>query len=269
MFDNYLTRWGLERDGDPIVTASSRLLPVRRDGVRAILKIALEQEEKSGAQLMVWWDGEGAARVLARDDDALLLERAEDSTSLIDLVYTGRDDEASRIICAVVAKIHALKAKPLPELIPLSRWFRALEPAAEKHGGILLKSAATARQLIAAPEDIVALHGDIHHGNILHFGQRGWLVIDPKGLIGERGFDYANLFCNPDSTMAKDPRRFEQRLRIVGKTAGLQRCRLLQWILAWAGLSAAWLLGEHQQFKNVLAIAEMALAALIETDSPR
>ncbi|MGB2682862.1 MAG: hypothetical protein WBE39_16290 [Candidatus Competibacter sp.] len=45
MFDNYLTRWGLERDGDPIATVSSRLLPVRRDGVRAILKIALEQEE--------------------------------------------------------------------------------------------------------------------------------------------------------------------------------------------------------------------------------
>jgi streptomycin 6-kinase len=29
------------------------------------------------------------------------------------------------------------------------------------------------------------------------FGARGWLAIDPKGLYGERGFDYANIFCNP------------------------------------------------------------------------
>jgi hypothetical protein len=26
----------------------------------------------------------------------------------------------------------------------------------------------------------------------------GWLAIDPKGLVGERGFDFANIFTNPD-----------------------------------------------------------------------
>jgi len=52
--------------------------------------------------------------------------------------------------------------------------------------------------LLADQHDVGVLHGDIHHGNILDFGPRGWLTIDPKGLIGERDFDYANLFCNPD-----------------------------------------------------------------------
>lgn len=262
MFVRYLKKWRLERDGDPIVTPTSRLLPVRRDGVPAILKIAVETEEKVGNLVMVWWEGQGAAQVLAHDADALLLERADNAICLTDLARNGRDDEASRVICAVVAKLHAIKTKPPPQLISLSAWFRALEPAAQKHGGILRRCAATARELLAESQEIVALHGDIHHGNVLDFGKRGWLAIDPKGLIGDRGFDYANIFCNPDHAVATDPHRFQQRLEIVGKAAGLERKRLLQWILAWVGLSVAWRLEDREPPETEWVIAEMALATL-------
>jgi streptomycin 6-kinase len=82
MFNAHLSRWDLMPDGDPIVTHSSRLLPVRRLGLPAMLKLPLEAEEKRGSLLMPWWDGEGAARVLAQDSDALLLERAMGDRSL-------------------------------------------------------------------------------------------------------------------------------------------------------------------------------------------
>ncbi len=49
--------------------------------------------------------------------------------------------------------------------------------------------------------------GDLHHRNILDFGSRGWLAIDPKGILGERGFDFANIFCNPDPAIATVPGR--------------------------------------------------------------
>ena len=49
MFDRYLKRWGLTRDGVPIVTHSSDLLPVRQDGRPAMLKIA-RAAEGGGAQ---------------------------------------------------------------------------------------------------------------------------------------------------------------------------------------------------------------------------
>ena len=45
----------------------------------------------------------------------------------------------------------------------------------------------------------------MHHDNILDFGERGWLVIDPKRLHGERAFDYANIFCNPDLADPRPP----------------------------------------------------------------
>jgi streptomycin 6-kinase len=39
-FANYLARWDLSPDGDPILTHSSHLLPVRHHGEPAMLKIA-------------------------------------------------------------------------------------------------------------------------------------------------------------------------------------------------------------------------------------
>src|SRR5258708_179355 len=120
IFDEYLMRWNLTPDGDPIITHSSRLLPVLYKGVPAMLKIVMEAEERRGGVLMVWWNGKGAARVLIYEGDALLMEREVDTISLIDMVRSGNDDEASRIICDVAAKLHAQKENQPPELLPLS-----------------------------------------------------------------------------------------------------------------------------------------------------
>jgi streptomycin 6-kinase len=265
MFEDYLARWNLVPDGTPIVTFGARLLPVRRDGEAAMLKMATEPEERFGGVLMAWWEGQGAARVLAMDGHAILLERAQGEYSLSEFACSGRDDEATRIICDVIAKLHAPRAKPLPELIPLSAWFRDLEPAAAIHGGTLARSAEAARSLLADPLEVGVLHGDIHHDNVLDFGKRGWLAIDPKRLQGERGFDYANLFCNPDvgdpsRTVATLPDRFARRLEIVVERSGMDRRRLLQWIIAWTGLSAAWFIGDGHSAEIDFQIAKLAIA---------
>jgi streptomycin 6-kinase len=86
--------------------------------------------------------------VLAREDKAILLERAQYGGSLVDLVRNGRDDEATRIICDVVKQLHLPRSQPIPTLVPLSEWFGELSPAAETYGGILTLSAATAHELI-------------------------------------------------------------------------------------------------------------------------
>jgi streptomycin 6-kinase len=107
----------------------------------------------------------------------------------------------------------------------------------------------------------------MHHDNVLDFGERGWLVIDPKRLTGERTFDYANIFCNPDLSdpvppVATVPGCFERRLQIVVDESGLERRRLLQWVVAWCGLSAAWYLGDGDDAAVDLNIAHQALALL-------
>ncbi len=260
MFDEYLTTWKLIPDGAPILTRASALLPVRHDGAPLMLKIALAPEERSGFALMSWWNGHGAARVLRRKQAALLMERAEGAGSLANMSWGDRDDEASRVICAVAGALHAPRRAPMPRLTPLDCWFRALWPAASRHGGVFRQSASAARELLAAPRDVVALHGDIHHGNILDFGKRGWLAIDPKALRGERGFDYANLFCNPDTAIAASPGRLQRQIQVVAEASGIDHSRLLQWVLAYAGLSAAWKLDDGLDPQPNVTIAEIAAA---------
>jgi streptomycin 6-kinase len=245
------------------MTQSSILVPVRYEGLPAMLKIATEAEERLGAESMVWWGGDGAARVLAHGDGALLMERAQGAASLIAMARDGRDDEASHIMCAVAAKLHAPRNAALPSsLSPMTRWFAELEPGASKYGGILRQAAETARELLAEPRDVVVLHGDIHHGNILDFGPRGWLAIDPKHLVGERDFDFVNILRNPDAQIALATGRFSRQAAVIAEAAHLDRGRLLQWTLAFAGLSAAWILGDGNEPELDLAVAALAAAEL-------
>jgi streptomycin 6-kinase len=261
IFDDYLSRWQLIQDGELIITHSSQLLPVRYQNTSAILKIATSDEERWGALLMVWWEGDGAAPVLLHEGDALLMERALGTGSLIEMAENGHDDEASRIICSVVQKLHAHKDNP-PKLLPLSLWFKRLEVAASQFAGLFSQAFTIANELLSAPEDLVVLHGDIHHGNILDFGSRGWLAIDPKHLIGERGFDYANLFSNPNQIIATHYGRLSRQVQIVADAAQLDKNRLLKWILAYSALSAAWSIDDGESPDLALAITELAATEL-------
>lgn len=263
IFNHYLKKWQLSQDGEPITTNTSRLLPVSYNGSSAMLKVALSDEERAGAALMIWWNGEGAARIFKHEVDALLMERAIGKRSLVSMAKSGQDDTASKIICDVVARLHAANKNPLPEtLVPLSTWFRSLHSAAAEHGGIFTDANRITADLLNNPQGTSALHGDIHHQNILDSGVHGWIAIDPKGLLGERGFDYANIFCNPDWDVATRPGRLSRQAAIVAKAAGLEHARLMKWILAYAGLSASWSLIDGDSPDLALAIANMSKAEL-------
>lgn len=261
-FQYLLSLWKLVPEGEPIVTPSSHLLPVRWQGRAAMIKVALDVEEQGGAQVMRWWDGEGAARVFAHEGDAILLERAEGKRSLLHMALHGEDDEASRIACDVVRHLHRPRGKPLPELIDLRQWFRDLAPAARRYGGLFPRCLETAEALLASEQDRSVLHGDVHHDNILDFGPRGWLAIDPKRLHGERLFDYANLLCNPDLPTSRERTRFLRQLDVIVEHAGVDRRRLLEWVLAFAGLSAAWFLDDGMAADSDLSVAHLAAAEL-------
>jgi streptomycin 6-kinase len=265
-YEPWLTHWRLTPDGAPFSTKfGSRLMPVRSDGQPAMLKIAGGAEEENGGQLMAWWGGEGAARVLAIEGPAILLERLSGARSLAVMATSGEDDEATRIICETAMRLHAPRAAPPPlTLVPLQQWHRDLKRAAASQGGPFAEAWAVAEALLAEPRDVVVLHGDLHHDNILDGEARGWLVIDPKGLIGERGFDYANLFRNPDAETALQPGCLERRARLVAEMAGLEPARLHAWIYTYAVLGAAWSLSSADDGDATvgLQIAEVAKAML-------
>jgi streptomycin 6-kinase len=260
--DPWMDRWNLTPDGEVIKSNWGMLAPVRYLGAPAMLKIALDIDEEKGGQLMAWWDGVGAARVYEIDGPVMLMERLTGERSLGDMARQGQDDEATRILCEVAARIHCPRNKPRLALTDLDTWFAALWKQAPERGGALAHAAVIARRLIDTEEDRVVLHGDLHHNNVLDGGTRGWLAIDPKFLYGERAFDFVNILRNPDIATSLIPGRFARQVEVIVEAAGLDRRRFLEWTVAYTGLSAAWCYNDKVQPDSDLAINTMAVDLL-------
>lgn len=240
-------RWSLVADGARFSTASSVLQPVLFESRPAFLKIATIEEEAAGNRVLVWWRGRGAAPVFAHEGAAVVMERALGTDDLAVLASAGPegDDSATRILCETALRLHTIDDRPLPDgVVELDTWFRELFAHAdehpEAHGGFYVRAASLALELLADPRGRVVLHGDLHHGNVLDFGDDGWLAIDPKHIVGDPGFDYANILCNPGADVALAPGRLERQLDVIVETTGIERERMVRWAVAWAGLSSCW-----------------------------
>ncbi len=90
----------------------------------------------------------------------------------------------------------------------------------------------------SAEHERSVLHGDLHHGSLLRSEERGWVAIDPHGLVGERGCDVGPLLPNPWDS---DPSRLVgPRLSRLSDLLEMPRHRLASWGLIRAVLAAAW-----------------------------
>ena len=226
-------RWQLEPDGEMISGAGGAVLPVRRNGDLLILKIAAPEEAGAGADLMEWWAGDGAVRVIARDGDAILMDRAGEPLLDTDL----SDDQAIQIVARVASRLHRPGRPAPPSLVPLGRWFAVLTEAGDP-------AASTLEALLAEAHPQLPLHGDLHHGNILRQAD-DWVAIDPKGLLGDRTADFAVFLLNPDAAderrfIARDPRRLPDRIGRLAGAADLDPDRLRRWVHVAASASALW-----------------------------
>jgi streptomycin 6-kinase len=239
----YLTAWSLVPDGGLIETPSSWLLPVRRGPVLAMVKVFKPaSDERNGTELLRYLDSEAAVHVIEADDGALLMERAEGPRSLVAMATSGADIEAAEILADTVARLHVPRRGPIPSaLTQLEDQFASLFERAQEHP-LLARCASVARQLLASQRDVVPLHGDLHHANVLDGGARGWLAIDPKALIGERTYETANLLTNPwpHAAIVDDAGRMRRLAELYGVRLDLAAGRILAFSLAHAGLSASW-----------------------------
>ncbi|PJN92929.1 3'-kinase, partial [Amaricoccus sp. HAR-UPW-R2A-40] len=104
---------------------------------------------------------------------------------------------------------------------------------------IFIRGAAVARRLLAEDTPSYVLHGDLHHENIRHHPERGWLAIDPKGLYGDRAYDAANALCNPGTLPEIDPepRQAVETSDDHADALDITRERLLSYVFAHACLS--------------------------------
>lgn len=269
MLSRALARWSLTRPTLLIETASSFVYSVERTGQPpAVLKLLKPgDDERNGGSLLIWYAGNGAAAVYGLARDAVLMELAEGET-LGDVARAGRDAEATGILCDIVQRLHAPRdATPPASLTPLRERFEALFRVGagawpRQARDLVGRATGIAYNLFDRPIAAIPLHGDIHHDNIVS-GTRGWVAIDPKGLIGDAAYDYANSFLNPergDDFVISAPRVISHS-NIIATRTGIPRRHLLAWASAHAALSAAWDIEDGHPVTQQISILPLLLTA--------
>jgi streptomycin 6-kinase len=258
----WFDRWHLRPDGESFESLNSRIHPVRTgDGESAVLKIAKRADDERTAEMLGYYGGIGAVRLLRAEGLAVLMERADGPQSLRRMALNGEDEAAARIIGEAVVRLHGI-ARPAPRGLPsLESLFRPLFDRASE-SSVLGACAVSARTLLADPRREV-LHGDIHHENILD-SDRGWLAIDPKGRLGPPQYDLANTFFNPifETHLTNDPERMVALAGWLRDVTGHSLQDLLIAAHAHAGLSACWFGDDRKGFDAATGCAEAARVAL-------
>jgi streptomycin 6-kinase len=193
-------------------------------GDDAVLKVVPVEDDGADheADALALLAGEGAVRLLRHDAArrAVLIERAKPGHDASGLP----EPEAIRVAIAAAKNFWrpATRGRPF-------RWIGDHVPQWLDDAGdhYLVRQA---REIYATmhPGDATLVHGDFHHHNLLRHGD-GWVVIDPKPMVGEPEFDVPTFLWNPIGHL---PTR-DSVERWIGAfaEAGLDGNRLRKWAI--------------------------------------
>jgi len=181
--------WGVPL-GDRL--AAGRFSFVAFAGDDAVLKVVPVEDDEADheADALALLAGDGAVRLLRHDRArrAILIERARPGDDASDL----SEDEAIRVAVSAARKLW----RPATNGHPF-RWIGDLVPRwLENAGDHYLVRQAKEIYATMHPRDATLVHGDFHHHNLLRH-RDGWVVIDPKPMVGEPEFDVPTFLWNP------------------------------------------------------------------------
>ena len=217
-----------------------------RDGGAIVLKVSAgDEDERHAADVLDAFDGRGVVRLLARAPGAWLLERAVPGRTLEDVVAREGDDEATGLMAATIER---MTPGPAPAGVPgVGHWgqaFTAYQARGDTQIPAALVSTAAAMytRLADTQRNERLLHGDLHHGNVVFDGARGWMAIDPKGVVGELEFELGAALRNPWDRPAlfSDLHTVRRRARRFAEALRLDESRVLEWACVQAVMADIW-----------------------------
>ena len=242
---HFAREWSVRVD-QTASTESSLIAFGTSGGQPVVLKVARAQDDEWRAgDILAAFHGGGAARVLECGEGVVLLERAVPGESLVDLSKAGRDDEATAVLADIIAKMSlGATVVEAPSAQDWSRSFATYLTSGDtrlprEH---VVEAADQFARLAASQTKTRLLHGDLHHYNVVRDERRGWLAIDPKGVIAEVEYEIGAVLRNPAGlpNVVLDPGVIERRVAHFAAHLALEPERILAWGFAQAVLSAIW-----------------------------
>lgn len=243
--DERVRAWGVAVERT-LETESSVVLFGTRGGEGVVLKVVRREcDEWRSGEVLEAFGGRGMVRAHDHVPGAVLMERLEPATELAGMALGGRDEEATEILGEVIARM-SCSGCDLRAFTSVEDWERGFPKyLASGDGriprGLVEDAARVYAELSASQGERRLLHGDLQHYNVLFDRERGWVAIDPKGVVGEAEYEVGALLRNPDRPELYASREtVERRIRCLESRLKLEPGRMLAWGFAQAVLSAIW-----------------------------
>jgi streptomycin 6-kinase len=221
----------------------------RSDGKPAVFKSSFLKDELSReVSVLRDFEGVGAINVLDSDEEwgVVLLEGADPGMPLSTIVD---DASATDIFCEVFRRLRL--SAPSSCLYPsMKQHFAAIGRYRERFDDVNIaaplpeswveNAEECLAYLITTTSENLLLHGDLHHENILRQGEEQWVVIDPKGIIGDIHFDTIQYLLNYENRGGDCEQVLRGRIAIMADRLGLDPRRIAMWGVARGVLEACW-----------------------------
>ena len=241
----YARQWDVIVD-EEVETGTSFIAFGTRGGAGVVLKVSKARDEWHSGQILAAFGGHGTVRVYEHTGGAVLLERVEPGTSLSEIVFSGREGEAVDILAHVIRE---MTRAPLPEsdAPSVEEWGVSFERYLQSDDQQIPRGLVTSAQslyadLCASQKQPRLLHGDLHHYNVLLDARRGWLAIDPKGVVGELEYEIGAALRNPYDRpeLFTSPEIIQERVARFAPALNVDPTRVRAWGFSQAVLSAVW-----------------------------
>ncbi len=256
-------KWNLEQKDEPIKTAAGIVVFVESGNTPYVLKVFNKySDEFLSEKVLQHYNSNGSVKLIKKTENAILIERALPGNHLKDLSICGNDESATRHFCDVVRKLH-YNNSTLSGFPTISDWGKGFDLYLESKNNQIPKLLVNeAKQvffkLAESQENPILLHGDLHHDNILLDKKRGWLAIDPKGVIGEPCYEAGAYLRNP----AEYPNIYTskevilKRINIICELLNYDKKRIIEWSFAQSVLSGIWSVEDKDSPNSTIEIAE-------------
>jgi streptomycin 6-kinase len=278
-------RWSLTLE-PPFGLSYNYVAPARRpDGSPVVLELGCPNPDwETEIAALRAFGGERVCRLLEADSalGAILLERVLPGTPLTSVALDAEDDADERATAIAISVMRGLW-RPPPEghqFPSVADWARGLGALRRRFDGdtgplparLVEEAEACFAWLLATTTDPRLLHGDLHHGNILSATRVPWLVIEPKGIDGDPGYDLGAFLGNPWPGLLPHPnprRLLARRVDQLSEGLAMERVRVRGWGLAQAVLSAWWCIDDGIDWRHSIACAEYLSALPASQAAPR
>lgn len=240
------------------------------DGSEAVLKIGFPGEQKTlfnEAKMLEFIGGRGLVELLRMDENrfALLLEKLEPGENL-KTICRGDAARATQIAIRVMRELWREPPPPAADnnsFQKLEDWFEGFTKAEKTdfNSDYLKKARSFYEELTAVSTRRMLLHGDLHHENILSAKREPFLAIDPKGIIGDVGYEASPFLINQARWLSGEPDLKEKltgTIRQLSEGLEIGARDLRKWAFAQAVLSAWWTFEDNSgDWKAELAFARV------------